>query len=182
VIDRPIVLRRLATGTRATVVLCLPGGAAELDPDPAATGARAITLLVVSGTAVSSEAAADRVAALLDQLDVASVGIAGWSTGGRLGLAVAARRPELVRRLAIVATAAPDSTVDPLEFDPSDVPAKTLLVYGGREAGGVSAHGRWWQRNLPSARLEMTPDAVRLLDERWSGILSHLAPRTPGAG
>ena len=180
--DRPIALHRLAAGTRATVVLFQPAGAAEVDPDPVATGERAITLLVVAGTAPSIGAAADRVAVLLDRLAVASVGIAGWSTGGRLALAVAARRPDLVRRVAIVGTPAPDPTVDPAEFEPSDVPAKTLLVYGGGEAGAASAHGRWWQRNLPSARLEMTPDAQRLLEERWSRILSHLAPRTPGAG
>ena len=39
------------------------------------------------------------------------VGIAGWSAGGRVALAVAARHPELVDRVAIVATPAPNEHV-----------------------------------------------------------------------
>ena len=39
------------------------------------------------------------------------VGIAGWSAGGRVALAFAARHPELVDRVAIVATPAPNEQV-----------------------------------------------------------------------
>jgi pimeloyl-ACP methyl ester carboxylesterase len=40
-----------------------------------------------------------------------TIGIAGWSAGGRVALAFAARHPELVDRVAVVATPAPNEEV-----------------------------------------------------------------------
>jgi pimeloyl-ACP methyl ester carboxylesterase len=67
--------------------------------------------------------------------------------------------------------------IRPWGFEPSAVAVKTLLVYGGADPVISSRHGRWWQRHLPDARLEMTPGVGHLLVvPRWARILSHLAP------
>jgi pimeloyl-ACP methyl ester carboxylesterase len=67
--------------------------------------------------------------------------------------------------------------IRPWGFEPSDVAAKTLLVYGAADPIAGSRHGSWWQRQLPDARLEMTPGAGHLVVvPRWTRILSHLAP------
>jgi pimeloyl-ACP methyl ester carboxylesterase len=106
-----------------TVVFCHPApGSGAFDPDPAATAERGVTLIGVdrpgyggstpvhdSWATVAS--AADDIADVLDSLGVGPVGLAGWSAGGRVALALAARRPELVDRVAVVATPAPDEEV-----------------------------------------------------------------------
>jgi pimeloyl-ACP methyl ester carboxylesterase len=127
--------RRLAvhvTNTRALwpaaeerlVVLCHSApGAGSFDPDPAQTKASDVTLLSVdrpgygrsdpvpAGRWSTVGSAADDIAAVLDSLDVEQVGVAGWSAGGRVALALAARRPDLVDRVVVVATPAPDDEV-----------------------------------------------------------------------
>jgi pimeloyl-ACP methyl ester carboxylesterase len=127
--------RRIAvelTSTRALwpasderlVVFCHSApGAGRFDPDPAQTRAAKTTLLAVDrpgygrsdpvptgrwGTVAS---AADDIAAVLDNIGVERVGVVGWSAGGRVALALAARRPDLVDRVAVIATPAPDEAV-----------------------------------------------------------------------
>jgi pimeloyl-ACP methyl ester carboxylesterase len=127
--------RRIAvelTSTRALwpasderlVVFCHSApGAGRFDPDPAQTRAAKTTLLAVDrpgygrsdpvptgrwGTVAS---AADDIAAVLDNIGVEQVGVVGWSAGGRVALALAARRPDLVDRVAVIATPAPDEAV-----------------------------------------------------------------------
>jgi pimeloyl-ACP methyl ester carboxylesterase len=55
--------------------------------------------------------AADDLAAALDRLASGPVGVAGWSAGGRVALALAARRPDLVDRVVVLATPAPNDQV-----------------------------------------------------------------------
>jgi pimeloyl-ACP methyl ester carboxylesterase len=127
--------RRIAvelTSTRALwpasderlVVFCHSApGAGRFDPDPAQTRAAKTTLLAVDrpgygrsdpvptgrwGTVAS---AADDIAAVLDNIGVEQVGVVGWSAGGRVALALAARRPDVVDRVAVIATPAPDEAV-----------------------------------------------------------------------
>jgi pimeloyl-ACP methyl ester carboxylesterase len=103
------------------VVLCHSApGAGAFDPDPAVTQARNVRLLsidrpgygrsdpVATGHWATVASAADDLAAVLDSLQVERVGVVGWSAGGRVALALAARRPDLVSRLVVVATPAPD--------------------------------------------------------------------------
>jgi pimeloyl-ACP methyl ester carboxylesterase len=106
------------------VVLCHSApGAGPFDPDPAETHARDVTLLTVdrpgygrsdpvtAGSWATVDAAADDIAAVLDCLDAGRAGVVGWSAGGRVALALAARRPDLVGRVVVVATPAPDEEV-----------------------------------------------------------------------
>jgi pimeloyl-ACP methyl ester carboxylesterase len=106
------------------VVLCHSApGAGIFDPDPAETRARNVRLLsvdrpgyggsspVARGAWATLASAADDAAAVLDSLCVEKVGVVGWSAGGRVALALAARRPDLVDRLVVIATPAPDDEV-----------------------------------------------------------------------
>jgi pimeloyl-ACP methyl ester carboxylesterase len=64
-----------------------------------------------------------------------------------------------------------------LGFDLSDITAKTLLLFGAKDPLTGSRHGTWWQRRLPDARLEMSPQGGHdLLAPTWKRTRSHLAP------
>lgn len=99
-------------------------GAGTFDPDPEVTAAHGVRLVAldrpgyggsdpIGDEFASVGSAADDAAALLEQLLPAgrTAGVAGWSAGGRVALALAARRPELVGRVAVLATPAPDEEV-----------------------------------------------------------------------
>jgi pimeloyl-ACP methyl ester carboxylesterase len=67
--------------------------------------------------------------------------------------------------------------LQPWGFEMHAVHAKTLLLYGSRDPIAGPKHGKWWQKNLPHARLEVVPDAGHLLIfSKWSRVLSYLAP------
>jgi pimeloyl-ACP methyl ester carboxylesterase len=123
--NRRVAVYRLAEGgSGRTVVLCHPApGAGAFDPDPQQTWARNVTLLAVdrpgygqsdpmpdtSWASVSS--AADDLATVIEQLVGEPIGVAGWSAGGRVALALAARRPDLVDRVVLIGTPAPHEQV-----------------------------------------------------------------------
>jgi len=98
-------------------------GSRLLDPDPAATRAAGVRLIsvdrpgygrstaIAAGTAPTIPSHADDLAAALEALDVAEAAAVGWSAGGRIALALAARHPGLVRAVAVVATPAPHEDV-----------------------------------------------------------------------
>jgi pimeloyl-ACP methyl ester carboxylesterase len=112
-----------ATEERLVVFCHSAPGAGIFDPDPAQTRARNVTLLSVdrpgygrsdpisAGRWATVASAADDIAAVLDRLHGEPVGVVGWSAGGRVALALAARRPDLVDRVVVVATPAPDDEV-----------------------------------------------------------------------
>jgi pimeloyl-ACP methyl ester carboxylesterase len=66
---------------------------------------------VASGQWATVRSAADDLAAVLDALGVERAGVVGWSAGGRIALALAALRPDLVDRVVVAATPAPDDKV-----------------------------------------------------------------------
>jgi pimeloyl-ACP methyl ester carboxylesterase len=135
----------------------------DLDPDPELTWARGVTLL-------ASDDAGDL------PHSPHPVAVVGWSAGGLDALAFAGRNPDLVDRIVLVATPKPDD--GSLPFAVSDLRAKSLLLFGGKDPVAGPRHGTWWQRRLPNARLERYPDGTHdLLSPTWSRALSHLAPR-----
>ncbi|WP_214403904.1 alpha/beta fold hydrolase [Pseudonocardia lacus] len=98
-------------------------GAGNFDPDPEVTAANGVRLLSldrpgyggsdpVDGFA-TVDSAADDAAALLEAVLAPGTraGAAGWSAGGRVVCALAARRPDLVSRVAVIGTPAPDDDV-----------------------------------------------------------------------
>ena len=98
-------------------------GSRRFDPDPAATAAAGVRLIMfdrpgyggsdplADGTIPTVTRFADDAAAVLDELGITDAVLVGWSAGGRIAAAVAARRPELAAALFIVATPAPDEDV-----------------------------------------------------------------------
>jgi len=116
------------------VVFCHAApGSSVFDPDPLVTEHRDVHILAFDrpgygssdplpfGTWPSIPRAADDIAEYLkamgrDESGIGisrppTIGVAGWSAGGRVALALAARHPELVDRVAVVATPAPDDQV-----------------------------------------------------------------------
>lgn len=113
-------------------VLLLPSapGSRALDPDPAATTAAGVRLLVTDrpgygkstpladGVVASWPAVAADHVALLDALDLDRVDVVGWSNGGLGAIALAALHPSRVRSLTVVGSPAPHDEVPwvPEEF------------------------------------------------------------------
>jgi pimeloyl-ACP methyl ester carboxylesterase len=263
-----------------TVVFCHSApGAGIFDPDPVETRSREVTLLAVdrpgyggSDPVAEDEwatvgAAADDIAEVLVGFRIERAGVVGWSAGGRVALALAARHPKLVDRVVVAATPAPQEAVPwispeyeealqrlsglppreahtrlagqleavvpddpcsdaalgifattpaderaletgetrarlgemlrvaflqgadglaadlagyclrPWGFEPGEVDANVLLLYGSKDPIAGPKHGRWWQQQLPDARLEVVPGAGHLLVvPMWQRILAHLAP------
>lgn len=259
------------------VLFChIAPGSGAFDPDPEVTAARGVRLITVdrpgygSSDPVGDEFASvglvadDAVAVLEDVLAPgATAGVVGWSAGGRVAMAVAARRPDLVSGVAVIGTPAPDEevswipeenkagiealrgaqaadahaaltaamgpwvesltgddrfavlgfgeadgavlsqpgvadrlramvdetfaqgatgmvtdvagyTLRPWGFEPSDVAAEVLLGYGADDPLG-EPHGRWWERALPKARLEVVPDVGHLVVVPfWRRALEHV--------
>lgn len=155
-------MRLLVEGTADRVVVLFGSGA---DPDPQLTWARGVTLLADDGTGT-------------ELYHAGPVGVVGSSMAGLDALAIAARHPGRVDRVVLVATPIPTDEVA-LEFDLDDVAAKTLLLFGAKDPLTGSRHGSWWQKRLPDARLEMSPQGGHeLLMPMWKRILSHLAPHS----
>jgi pimeloyl-ACP methyl ester carboxylesterase len=271
---------RAASGADRFVVFCHSApGAGGFDPDPVLTKRQNVTLVSVDrpgygrsdpvgpGRWSTVASAADDIADVLESMSVSRVGVVGWSAGGRVALALAARRPDLVDRVVVAATPAPDEevpwiddeqrvelerlrTVSPEEahaelerrlrslvpadpfsgealwllaaltsgepalgddgvrerlghmlrasfaqgarglaadiagyclqpwgFEPEDVRASTLLLYGMRDPLAAPRHGQWWMERLPDSRLELVPDAGHLLVvQTWARALAHVAP------
>lgn len=68
-------------------------------------------------------------------------------------------------------------TAHPWGFEPEDVQAKTLLLYGTADTQLKGAHARWWKSKLPNSRIEMMPCVGhQIVVPAWKRVLSHLAP------
>ncbi|MGT2425862.1 alpha/beta fold hydrolase [Amnibacterium kyonggiense] len=116
------------------VVLCHPApGAGGFDPAPAVTSAWGVHVVSVDRPGYGSSTPlpddlrptigrwaddlAEYVEFVIEQAREAGytplhrIGVVGWSAGGRVALALAARHPGLVDRVAVVATPAPDAEV-----------------------------------------------------------------------
>jgi pimeloyl-ACP methyl ester carboxylesterase len=114
-----------ATADAPVVLLCHAApGAGTFDPDPEVTAAGGVRLISldrpgyggsdpVTDTFATVDLAADDAAAVLDAVlpTGATAGVVGWSAGGRVACALAARRPDLVHAVVAIATPAPDEEV-----------------------------------------------------------------------
>ncbi len=273
---RAVALHRLTRGGHP-VVFCHPApGAGNFDPDPRESAAQGVTLLASDrpGYGASDPAreyewstpanAADDIAEILERLGIRSAGAAGWSAGGRVALALAARHPELIDRAVILSTPAPDEevpwippeykagldalrglppatvharlrdmlapmrpadpyaadafaalgsgcadaaalavpgasqrlgdmlaaawrqdaaglaadiagyTLQPWGFDPAQVRARVLLLYGTADPVAGPAHGAWWRDRLPNAELERPEMGHLLAIPLWGRALDFL--------
>jgi pimeloyl-ACP methyl ester carboxylesterase len=125
---RRIAVRDLTPDAPAdapVVLFChIAPGSGGFDPDPEVTAARGVRLITVDrpgygGSEPTGDEFAsvglvtdDAIAVLEDVLAPgATAGVVGWSAGGRVALSVAARRPDLVSRVAVIGTPAPDDVV-----------------------------------------------------------------------
>lgn len=127
------------------VLFCHPApGSGGFDPDPAVTSSWGVHMVSADrpGYGSSSPLADERkptIGRWADDLaeyieivvelaretgipPVHQVGVVGWSAGGRVALALAARHPGLVDRVAVVATPAPDAAV---RWIPPDLAERT---------------------------------------------------------
>lgn len=120
---RRIAVHELSEG-RNPVVFCHPApGAGNFDPIPEATLKRDVRLIAVDragygasdaiedGKWATPVQAADDIAFALQSMKIEKASVVGWSAGGRVAIALAARYPELVSRVVIAATPAPDESV-----------------------------------------------------------------------
>jgi pimeloyl-ACP methyl ester carboxylesterase len=110
-------------GGPVVVLLHSTPGSRLLDPDPAVTAEAGVRLLTLDrpgygdssplaeGTASTVADRADDVASVLASLGISHAAIAGWSHGGQVAAAVAARYSEHVRAVAMIGAPAPDDDV-----------------------------------------------------------------------
>ncbi|MGH9226808.1 MAG: alpha/beta fold hydrolase [Acidimicrobiales bacterium] len=118
--------RGLAYGSPVLFLHAAPGSRL-LDPDPWSTAGSRVWLLsydrpgygasspLPEGAVPTLMGFADDAAAALDKLRTGPVGVVGWSAGGLVALALAARRPDLVRAVAMVGTPAHEDEVSRLD-------------------------------------------------------------------
>lgn len=167
------------------VVFCHPApGSSVFDPDPDESANRDVHIVALDrpgygasdpwpfGMWPSIVRAADDIAEYIRDMKrfevtigvvrPPKIGIAGWSAGGRVALAVAARHPDLVDRVAVVATPAPNEAVP---WIPPEL--QKLSDELGRQSAD-SALSRL------SAMLQGQADAVRAADGEGSVPLDLL--------
>lgn len=114
---RPVMFLHPAPGSRL------------IDPDPWATAGARVRLVtfdrpgygsstpLADGESPSVAGFADDAAAVIEHLALGPVAAVGWSAGGLIALALAARRPDLVQSVAMVGTPAHEDDVSRLSED-----------------------------------------------------------------
>lgn len=129
-------------------------GSGAFDPDPDETIRRDVVLVGVDRPGYGrsdvdpegdgSTAAAHDIAAVLDHLGFTAAGVAGWSTGGDVAADLAVRRPDLVDRLVLLGTPAPNDKIA-CALDDADPPRWLADVTDGAAYARLVAmldHGR----------------------------------------
>jgi len=190
-------------GSARLVVLVGAGIGVALDPLPVETAARDICVLAVAlGDATmedpggyGSETPAEQTASWLAQLigqTLAQTAAESEQTAMTAGVVIYGRAVDValravvelgdaVDRLALIGIAAPQQPLDRDDLGAliDGVNAKTLIMNGQRVEGAAAAAAAWYRDHLPSARVEMVPDASELsLSAVWGRVLSHVAPGT----
>lgn len=127
---RTVAVDDRGRGRGRTVLLLHPApGSRRLDPDPWATSVAGVRLLtfdrpgygasppLAPGMVPTIAGFADDAADVIERLAAGPVAAVGWSAGGLVALALAARHPGLVGRVVMVATPAHEDDVARLSDD-----------------------------------------------------------------
>jgi pimeloyl-ACP methyl ester carboxylesterase len=187
-------------GAERLVVAIRSGPLATVDPDPAETLTREVRVLLIgvdaaeledpvtfSGTTPAESTIASVAELISARTGGEPVGVVGEREAAAIAIGIAATRPELVDRLALVAAARPDTALG-RDLDAhilAGVTAKTLLLGATGEPGAARA-ATWYRGRLADARVEMVPmesspasvDGRLALGPVWARVLSHIAPAT----
>ena len=151
-------MRGLSSAVVRIIVFCHDQPGAAFDPDPEETSRRKIELR--SATPVGQKFA-----------------LVGWRHAGLAAAALAAANPSRVDRLVLCGVPTPVDGV--LDFDPGDIGAKTLLLFGQKDPAAPARHARWWKDRIRDSRVEMVPGAgSEIISTMWGRVLSHAAPGT----
>lgn len=105
---------------------------------------------------------AEVIAAFLAGRHGAPVHLVGNSIGGAVALLVAARRPQLVRTLTLLAPAMPDLRADPRRLSDPWMALGLLPVVGDRARRMVTGIQRWYPRGGERQQIEQIERIVRL--------------------
>ena len=189
-----------APGAERSVVVVRTGPTAMVDPDPAATAARDVTVVAVGLAEIAlsdpatfgGQTPAEEMARLLAGFIRARagerpVGVVGVGATGTVALLLAAELGDDVDRLALIGVPAPETPIDrdDGEIVTARVTAKTLIMNGQRDPDAAAAAARWYHDRLPGSRVEMVPasalprgDGRLPVDLVWDRVLSHVAPGT----
>jgi pimeloyl-ACP methyl ester carboxylesterase len=198
---RSLAVRDAGDPGGPVVVLCHAApGSRLLDPDPAATAAAGVRLVTIDrpgyggSSPLPAESVptiptfADDIPAVLDSLDIPGdrpVALAGWSAGGRVALAAAARHPERIGRVAVVATPAPHEDVPwipdeqaalatALKADPAGATATIAgLMAGLAAAPPAAAIGMIGASPADGAALAADPARQTRLEEMLGGAFAQ---------
>jgi len=132
------------------IVFCHDQPGAAFDPDPEETSRREIELR----TSPQGERFA----------------VIGWRHAGLEAASLAAANPFGVDRLVLCSVPAPIDGM--LDFDPGDIGAKTLLLYGQNDPAAPARHARWWKDRIRDSRVEMVPNADSdIINTMWARAL-----------
>jgi pimeloyl-ACP methyl ester carboxylesterase len=114
---------------RVVLFLHAAPGSRVLDPDPWATATAGVRLVLFdrpgygastplpAGAVPTIVGAADDAATVLEEVKARRAAVVGWSAGGLVALALAARRPDLVESLTLLCTPAHEDDVARLDDD-----------------------------------------------------------------
>jgi hypothetical protein len=196
--DSPTISYR-ATGSISAdrlIAVVRTGAAALDDPLPGATGGRDIRVLLVRmpligfddpeafGGETPDEEHAEALIELLrteGATPEAPIGLVGVGEVGWRAIAAAAALGGIVDRLALVAVAPPETSLDREDAAGllSEVTAKTLIMNGRDDDQAPSSAASWLKKSRGDARVEMVPREGRLaLSTVWDRVLTHVAPGT----
>lgn len=186
-------------GAERLVAVVRSGPVALDDPDPAATAARRLRLLLVEMPALDTDAPEslgvgtldeEHAAALVDLLrdegasPSSPIGLVGVGRTGWRAVAAAATLDGAVDRLALVALPVPASALDQDQAAEllARVEAKTLIMAGSNDPAAPAASAAFIKRAHGSGRVEMVPAGAALsIVDVWERVLSHAAPGTRGS-
>ena len=121
-----------------------------------------------SGSGYSVDESADDVAALVDEMDLENYVLVGHSMGGKIALALAARRPRGLQRLVLIAPSPP--TPEPIVDEER---TRLLEGYGDRRAAEKTFRAITALPVSPALRERVIKDNLRTSRVAWRAWLER---------